>query len=75
MANSKIYGLFSISYDYYKWEDIIAASESVDNLKAHYKSLTDNLNNNPLISVKESEEMTEGRSEKYHYVIIELKRV
>ena len=75
MANSKIFGLFSIGYDYYKWEDIIAVSESVANLKAHYKSLADNRNNDPLISVKESEEITEGRSEKYHYVITELKRV
>jgi len=32
----KLYGLFSYSYDWYEWEDLVVVSDSVDKLKDYY---------------------------------------
>lgn len=62
-----VYGLFRRSYDYYEWDDFIAASTSKDKLAEHHSGIGDDL---PLIEEIEHENYKSEESP--HYSIIEI---
>lgn len=69
-----MYGLFEITFDYYSWETLIAVSAVKDNLILyHERGYDDNAAKNyPLYNVEKSDEIIEGRTEEFHFVIKEV---
>lgn len=67
-----MYGLFRISYDYYKFEDLVCISDEKNKLKKYYKTISPS---SPLLKRKESNLITDLGTEKEHYVILKIKQV
>lgn len=67
-----MFGLFKISFDYYAWEDLVCVSAVKESLEKFYK---ENIGDYPLYNKEKSDEIKEGRSEEYHYVILEVKEI
>lgn len=45
----KLYGLFSYSYDWYEWEDLVVVSDSVYKLKDYYVKYHNGCDEPPLV--------------------------
>ncbi|MCP3702303.1 MAG: hypothetical protein GY954_05140 [Alteromonas sp.] len=67
-----MFGLFKVTFDYYKWEDLVCVSAVKCTLERFHK---DNVNDHPLLSEEESKEISDRREEKFHYVILEVKEI
>ena len=73
-----MYGLFKITFDYYSWTDLVCVSAVRENLEHYYRDEVKAhpfAEKAPLYDKKKSDEIKEGRSEEFHFVILELEEV
>lgn len=61
-------GLFLVTWDYYRWEDLVAVSEYADRLEEHVSKLGDY----PLYGEGQSGSDLVAAREEFHYVIKEV---
>ena len=67
-----MYVLERVSFDYYAWHDAICVSESKEKLEDYHR---ENVSDYPLYDKEKSFDICQGRSEEYHYTIIEIEHI